>query len=865
MLNLLFGAKYHIKTASPMRKTFLLLVTATVLISQPAFSQADGTQPFNKGWFFVHDTDSSAMVKKFEEKQGRIVDLPHDWGVEDSFHQDYPGETGKLGWWGYARYSKELNIPFGFLENRKYYLDIDGAMARPKVYCNRQLAGEWAYGYSSFRVDLTPYLHEMSNTVTIELDNQNGSSRWYPGGGIYRNVWLTQTSLAGIGHWGTFVTTEMKDGKAVVKVQTTLRGRASEGELELAILKKDDFMRKGHGKAIATASKQTGEVYDGKVIEQTLEISNPALWDVDNPQLYILATSFHAKGSHDYSTMDFGIRTAQWTEDGFFLNGKRLYLKGVCMHHDAGALGAVWNTGAWERRLAILKKMGCNAIRTSHNPPAPELLDLCDRMGFVVLDEFSDTWTVPKTPNGYATMFDEWVEKDLVALIHRDRNHPSVIAWSIGNEVGEQRDPSKFHIASDLSAIVHREDPTRPTTAGCNILEASGTEWKNTIDLYGFNYKPFEYSKFRVENPEKPYFGSETASTISSRGVYVFPVSEDKSQGKQDFQMSSYDLYAPNWATTPDTEFEAQDKNPWVAGEFVWTGFDYIGEPTPYNRDVTVLDNFNDSETRAKAEEELKELGKISVPSRSSYFGIIDLAGFPKDRYWLYQARWNPEIKMAHILPHWNWQGREGEITPVMVYTSGDSAELFINGKSQGMKKRGEYDYRLRWDDAVYEPGTVEVVAYKDGKVWAKDEVRTTGPATGIEMEIESGSGPGKDFGGDKTVEGNGNTMSLDTQSINDREGNPRYIYVDVKVADSEGRMVPTAQNVIKFSISGPGEIVATDAGDAASHVPFYSHELPAFNGLCSAIVKPTGEKGEIVLKAESDGLDASKVVIKVK
>ncbi len=846
-----------------MKKTISL--TAALLLCALAYAQPEGRKNFNKGWFFVHDTDREAMIKKFDEGRGETVDLPHDWGVEGDFRQEYPGETGKLQWWGYARYGKEFRLPDGPPGEKAWFLEIDGAMARPKVYCNGQPAGEWAYGYSSFRTDLTPFLHEGINSVYIEIDNRNASSRWYPGGGIYRNVWLTEAAPAGIAHWGTFVTSELKDGKAVLKIRTTLRGTAAEGKLTTAILDKRSPDGKGKSKTLATVSRNTGEITDGKTVEQTIEIPSPELWDIDSPNMYTAVSELETEGRRDVLYTDFGIRDAKWTAEGFFLNGSRLELNGVCLHHDAGALGAAWNSGAWERRLLMLKQMGCNAIRTSHNPPAPEFLDLCDRLGFVVLDEFTDSWTIAKTPEGYSTMFDEWAEKDLTALVRRDRNHPCVIAWSIGNEVREQGDPSKFHIARELGDIVRREDPTRPTTAGCDILSAAGTEWRNTIDLYGFNYKPRAYAEFRKDNPEKPYYGSETASTISSRGFYVFPVSDDKSQGKQDFQMSSYDLYAPAWATTPDTEFEGQDRNPWVAGEFVWTGFDYLGEPTPYNRDMTTLSNFHDETSKAKAAEELRELGKISVPSRSSYFGIIDLAGFPKDRYWIYRSRWRPDIPSAHLLPHWNWKGREGEITPVMVYTSGDSAELFVNGKSMGRKTKGEYEYRLRWDDVTYEPGTVKVIAYKNGVIWAEDEVSTSGEAAKVEMAIESGSGPGRRFGGDRLTGDLGDRTSVKAEDLTDDEGNPRYFFIDVKISDKDGVTVPDARNLLTFGIEGPGEIVAADAGDATSHVPFRSHELPAFNGLCSVIVKADGNKGRIKLRAESEGLRPAEVVITVR
>ena len=483
-------------------------------------------------------------------------------------------------------------------------------------------------------------------------------------------------------------------------------------------------------------------------------------------------------------------------------------IRGVCLHHDAGALGAVWDEDVWTRRLEQLKDMGCNAIRCTHNPPAPEFLDLCDRMGFLVIDEFTDTWTIAKTPGGYATLFDEWAEKDLVDMIHRDRNHPCVIAWSIGNECAEQGYSDKWDVPRRLSEICHREDPSRTTTAGNDNLWASTQDYRHTIDIYGFNYKPHAYADFHAANPSQPYYGSETASCISTRGFYLFPVSDEKGEGWPEgapYQVSSYDLYAPWWASSPDYEWAYEDVNPSCAGEFVWTGFDYLGEPTPYNFDPTVLTNFHDEAAREAARKELEELSRNAPPSRSSYFGIIDLAGFPKDRYWLYKSRWRPSCPTAHILPHWNWPGREGQVTPVHVYTSGDSGELFLNGRSLGVRTRSDRQYRLRWDDVVYERGTLTVVTWKDGVEWARDTVRTAGAPAAVTLETE-------------------------------RRG--RKVFVTAKVVDDKGLLVPDAVSELTFTVSSSGRLLCTDAGDPTSHVSFRSATLPAFAGLCSALVQ---------------------------
>ena len=797
-----------------MRTKNLLAAFLLGAFAVTASAQSSGRISFNSNWTFEKDGVS------------RQLDLPHDWGVEGTFEQVYPGETGKLAWWGSARYSKHLEVSAAEqAASTRFLLDIDGAMSNAKVWCNGELVTEWPYGYASFRADLTPFLKAGDNEIAITLDNPENSSRWYPGGGVYRNVWLTREAPVSVGHWGTFITAKPAGGNgAEVSLRITLESRTEPyaGTVATQIL--------DGGRVLAEAvSRQT--VKDGCILVQDFALAGTSLWSVENPKMYVARTTVTGPDGREavYET-PFGIRDAEFRPDGFYLNGEKTFLKGVCLHHDSGALGAVWNTTAWERRLQLLKDMGCNSIRTSHNPPAPELLDLCDRMGFLVMDELTDTWTIEKKPNGYAKIFDEWAEKDLVALIHRDRNHPSVILWSIGNECEEQGRRDKWWVPLFLTDICHREDPTRLVTSGNNNANAWSTPYHATHDVYGFNYKPHTYEAFHNAYPMQPVLGSETASCVSTRGYYLFPVSDDKGKGwieGNPFQVSSYDLYAPGWASKPDYEWAFEDQAPYVAGEYVWTGIDYLGEPTPYNVDWSILTNFHDPEEKARAEAALKEQAQTPPPARSSYFGIIDLAGFPKDRFWLYQSRWNATLPMAHILPHWNWPDRVGQVTPVHVYTSGDSAELFINGKSQGLKKKGELEYRLRWDDAVYEPGVVEVVAYKDGKEWARDRVQTTGAAAQLRLC--------EDYAGEDLT------------------------FVRVEVADKAGNMVPDACNELSFSISGPGKIIACDAGDPTSHVPFYSTRLPAFNGLCSVVIRRTGA-GKITLRAESKGLKSSRI-----
>ena len=772
-----------------------LLAACTVRAQESGLLNAD--------WSFCKGDNPAYADPAFDDSAWRVLDLPHDWGVEGPFVQSYPGETGKLEWWGTAWYRRHLQLE---ASESLYFLDFDGVMSHSTVYVNGHEADGRPYGYSSFRVDLSPWLRDGDNVVAVRVNNLPNSSRWYPGGGIYRDVHLVKAEKTGVAWQGIQVTTEAVNdkGTATVRVRTTLRGSGRAEVLSAIPLPEASFF----GTAPETLeNRKTGAA--GEMVEQVFRIPAARRWSPSAPFCYTLKTTVRnlETGRTEEHLTTFGIRTAEFRPDGFYLNGERCFLQGVCLHHDSGALGAVWNEAVWERRLRQLKELGCNAVRFAHNPPAPALLDLCDRMGFLAIDELTDTWTVPKKPNGYAILFEEWAERDLVDMIHRDRNHPSVILWSVGNECGEQGYSDKWDIPRRLTEICHREDPTRPTTSGNDNVWGAFQPYHETVDVFGFNYKPDHYARFHSEFPSQPFYGSETASCISTRGYYRFPVSDDKAQGWNEgapYQVSSYCLYAPYWASSPDHEWYHEDLNPDFCGEFVWSGFDYIGEPTPYNFDPTVLTNFHDEAARAAAEKELEEMSRNAPPSRSSYFGIFDLAGFPKDLYWLYQSRWRRDYPMAHILPHWNWAGREGEVTPVHVFTSGDSGELFVNGRSQGMRRRGEGVYRLRWDDVVYEPGEVRVVTWKDGKEWACDTVATTGAPARLELSAEASG---------KTV------------------------FVTVKVVDAQGRLVPTATNELTFNVSGPARLVATDAGDPTSHIPFYSPTLPAFGGLCSAIV----------------------------
>ena len=649
-----------------------------------------------------------------------------------------------------------------------------------------------------------------------------------------------KTAPVHVGHWGVSVTTPVvTEEKAEVKFVVTVNNR---GTKETKASARTEILELGSdgvtGKKVAASSavEQTLAVNTSANVQLAATVSKPKRWDITSPTRYLARTTVSVGGQIvDSYDQPFGIRSIEFTpRDGFKLNGRRVQLYGTCNHHDLGPLGAALNVRALERQLEILKEMGNNALRTSHNPPAPELLDLADRMGFLVECEAFDCWRAGKTGNDYSRLFNEWHAKDLQAMVRRERNHPSVVLWSIGNEIHEQSGPA---LAKQLRDIVHAEDPTRPVTAGCNNASAGFNGFQTAVDVFGLNYNLGSYGRFLKHpgNETKPAHGSETSSCISSRGEYFFPLRKG-GDSRVNFQVSSYDVDVPGWAQTPDETFAALDKNPAFLGEFVWTGFDYIGEPTPYNSDASNLLNFQDPAQRAEMKKQLDELGKIKVPSASSYFGIVDLCGFKKDRFYIYQARWQPELPMAHLFPHWNWPERAGQVTPVHVYTSGDEAELFLNGQSLGRKKKGEFEYRLRWDDVVYAPGELRVVAYRSGKEWARDTVKTTGPAAKLLLAADRAA------------------IRADGQDL---------AFITVTIADKDGLMVPRTHNLVKFDLTGPGEIVAVGNGDAASHEPFQAKQRKAFNGLCQVIIRAKpGEPGQITLKATSDGLPAAELPI---
>ncbi len=785
----------------------------------------------------------------FDDNAWEKVNLPHDWAINGPFMNGWKaevgGEMGRLPCNGIAWYRKKLDIQASDA-GKSIFLDIEGAMSYSIVWLNGHLVGGWPYGYNSYRLDLTPYIIPGGeNQLAIRLDNPNNSSRWYPGGGIYRNVWLIKTGPVHVGQWGTYITTKnVSKSSATIDLEVTIDNDTRTDaivEVNTNIFALDAEGNKT-GNAVANFSSLKSKVIAGenaKVIS-TINLKNPKLWGpkpTQTPNLYVAVTALSQNGKtiDQYETR-FGIRSLEFNPDkGIFINGEHILIKGVNQHHDLGALGAAFNIRAAERQLQLLQEMGCNAIRMSHNPPAPELLELTDRMGFLVIDEIFDSWERKKTPHDFHLIFPDWSEPDTRAFVRRDKNCPSVIMWSFGNEVGEQYTAEEgASIAKRIHDFIKEEDPSRPTTSAMNYAKPDMALPK-VLDVIGLNYQgqgirqdpEFEgterirtapqYDAFHATFPDKVIFSSETASTFSSRGIYLFPVSKELSAPVRDgrggdskiHQVSAYELNAVDFGSTADKVFGSIEQHPFVAGEFVWTGWDHLGEPTPY------------------------------YESRSAYCGIIDLAGFKKDRFYLYQSHWLPDYPMVHILPHWNWPERIGEVTPVHVFTSGDEAELFLNGKSLGRKKKAPFEYRLRWDSVKYEPGELKVIAYKNGKQWAGNAIKTT----------------------DKPIK---LLASADHEIIN-ADGKD-LAFITVQVTDKDGLAVPRSNNLIEFSIEGPGEIVATDNGDPTNMVSFSSKKREAFSGLCMVIVRSKkGNRGNIRVAAKSPGLKDTQVNIQSK
>lgn len=789
------------------------------------------TQPFVKGWSFqLQDTLKNDTVTT----AWRTLNLPHDWSIEGEFSEDHPATfsggalPGGVGW-----YKKELELDASH-QGKQVYIQFDGVYMNSEVYVNGTLVGERPNGYIGFEYNITPLLNfEGKNTVTVKVDNsKQPNSRWYSGSGIYRNVWLTTTEPVHVKQWGTYVTTpEITTEKAVVNARVEIVNNNSSDQ---TVLIRNSIV---HGETVVANKESEMLIASGATATsaEVMEVSDPDLWSVESPVMYTLRTEVLQNGEvKDTYETPFGIRSFEFdTEKGFLLNGEQVKIKGVCNHHDLGALGAAINTRALERQLELLKGMGVNGIRTAHNPPAPELLDLCDRMGFIVMDEMFDMWEKTKSEHDYALHWDEWHEQDLEDFIKRDRNHPSVFIWSIGNEIPEQWSDRGVEIAGDLKQVVRSLDTTRPVTVAMNppvnmpdtevTLQFDESEvYKNPIaasgilDIIGYNYAHQTYEYHQKNFPNTPFIATETTSALATRGYYDqrsdeikrWPVRWDLlfEDGNPGNTVSSYDQVSAPWGSTHEETWKIVKKHDFMSGMYIWTGFDYLGEPTPY-----------------------------VWPSRSSYFGVIDLAGFPKDVYYMYKSEWTDET-VLHIFPHWNWEpGREVDVWAY--YSNADEVELFLNDRSLGKKAKQGDDLHLMWR-VPFEAGTLKAVSYKDGQPVKEKVITTAGDPAAIAME------------GDRTA------IKADETDLS---------FVTVTILDAEGNLMPVAENMVEFELEGPGKIIAVDNGDPTSHESFKAKHRKAFYGKCLVVVQSTGEPGVITLKAKSEGLTPSTLTIETE
>lgn len=784
-----------------------------------------------KGWKFTKGEVSNAEAPAFNDTKWETVTIPHDWAIFGPFDKNNDlqnvavtqnfetqaslktGRTGGLPYVGTGWYRTTFHSTPG----KQTTLIFDGAMSEARVFVNGKEACFWPYGYNSFYCDVTGLVNGdgKNNVLAVRLENRPQSSRWYPGAGLYRNVHVVTTEKIHVPVWGTQITTPfVKDEYASVCLHTTI---LNAGKTELTVT--TDIVD-ADGQVVSTKTNK-GYIYHDQPFTQNFIVEQPKLWSPETPVLYKAVSKIYAGDTLlDTYTTRFGIRTIEYVPDkGFYLNGKRRKFQGVCNHHDLGPLGAAVNVAALRHQLTLLKEMGCDAIRTSHNMPAPELVELCDEMGFMMMLEPFDEWDIAKCDNGYHRFFNEWAEKDMVNMLRQYRNNPCVVMWSIGNEVPTQWSPEGYKVAKFLQDICHREDPTRPVTCGMDqVKSVLANGFAAMLDIPGLNYRAHMYDEAYERLPQNLILGSETSSTVSSRGVYKFPVERKAGAMYDDHQSSSYDLEYCNWSNIPDIDFARAEDHDWTIGQFVWTGFDYLGEPSPYDTDAW--------------------------PNHSSMFGIIDLASIPKDRYYLYRSVWNKEAETLHILPHWNWEGREGEKTPVFVYTNYPSAELFINGKSYGRqtkRKDGtvENRYRLMWYDAVYQPGEVKVVAYDEqGNPAAEKTIRTAGKPHHIELVTDRTS-----------LQADGKDLA----------------YVTLRIVDKDGNLCSNDGRLVSFKVKGAGKYRASANGDPTCLDLFHKPEMHAFGGMLTVIVQSGEKVGDIELQATAKGVKAGIIRIPVK
>ena len=798
-------------------------------------------QYLEKGWRFAKGDAAGAEAPAFDDASWEQVTIPHDWAIYGPFDRSNDlqnvavtqnfeseasvktGRTGGLPYVGVGWYRTTFDAP----ADKQVALVFDGAMSEARVYVNGKEVGFWPWGYNSFHLDVTPYINKdgQPNTLAVRLENRPQSSRWYPGAGLYRNVHVVVTEKVHVPVWGTQLTTpHVGTDYASVKLLTTV---ANAEDKDIRIVTE---IVSPEGKVVAEKDN-TRKITNGQPFEQNFLVDTPALWSPETPAVYKAVSKIYADNQlMDEYTTRFGIRSIEYVADkGFFLNGKYRKFQGVCNHHDLGPLGAAINVAALRRQLVLLKDMGCDAIRTGHTMPAPELVELCDEMGMMLMVESFDEWDLAKCDNGYHRFFAEWAEKDMVNAIRHYRNNPSVVMWSIGNEVPTQWKPEGCKVAMFLQDICHREDPTRPVTCGMDqVSSVLDNGFAALLDIPGFNYRVHRYVEAYNRLPQNIVLGSETASTVSSRGVYKFPVAKRHSAMYEDHQSTGYDLEYCSWSNLPDEDFALAEDYPWTIGQFVWTGFDYLGEPSPYDTDAW--------------------------PSHSSLFGIIDLASLPKDRYYLYRSMWNKQSPTLHVLPHWTWHGREGENTPVFVYTSYPEAELFVNGKSYGKQRKLTREesqalqgkdslwlqrrYRLMWMDVPYEPGEVKVVAYDaNGKPAEEKVVRTAGKPHHIELVA------------DRT------NLSADGKDL---------AYITIRIVDKDGNLCPTDDRLVQFYTKGAGKYRASANGDPTCLYLFHENKMPAFSGQLTAIVQAGEEAGEITFEVKAKGVKSGKLTLQV-
>lgn len=818
----------NFKLVMKLKKTYVMACLLGCLVGNLYAQRTE--MLLEKGWKFTKGDVSGAEGTSFNDTHWESVVVPHDWAIYGPFDRNNDlqnvavtqnfekeasvktGRTGGLPYVGVGWYRTRFDVEPG----RQTMLVFDGAMSEAKVYVNGKEACFWPFGYNSFYCDVTSFLNHdgKQNLLAVRLENRPQSSRWYPGAGLYRNVRVVTTGQIHVPVWGTQLTTpHVSEDYASVCLRTSVENA---GRTELTV-QTDIISPEGK---VVSSKKNKGYINHGLPFTQNFIVEHPALWSPESPSLYRAVSKIYSGDTLlDTYTTRFGIRSIEYIADkGFFLNGKHRKFQGVCNHHDLGPLGAAINVSALRHQLRMLKDMGCDAIRTAHNMPAPELVSLCDEMGFMMMIEPFDEWDIAKCENGYHRFFNEWAERDMVNMLHQYRNNPCVVMWSIGNEVPTQWSAEGYKVAKFLQDICHREDPTRPVTCGMDQVDSVlDNGFAAMLDIPGFNYRAHRYEEAYERLPQNIVLGSETSSTVSSRGVYKFPAERKAGAMYDDHQSSSYDLEYCSWSNIPDIDFALAEDYDWTIGQFVWTGFDYLGEPSPYDTNAW--------------------------PNHSSMFGIIDLASIPKDRYYLYRSIWNKDEETLHILPHWNWEGYEGKPIPVFVYTNYPSAELFVNGKSYGRQTKNrqtvENRYRLMWHNVTYEPGEVKVIAYDtDGKAVAEKKVYTAGKPHHIELQTDYTSlkADGKDLA-----------------------------YVTVRVVDKEGNLCPTDGRLLNFRVKGAGSYRASANGDPTCLDLFHLPQMHAFNGMLTVIVQAGETAGNLELQVSAKGLKTARLVLPVQ